>query len=574
MQFHDQLSVYIEQIGCSGRELAEASGLSTATISRYRSGARTPENPTERKKLADGLALLAKARGVSALNADTISAGLACFFAESTWNRAHLSANLSTLLSTLSISVSDLARGISYDASYLSRIRSGQRQPANPAQFTSAVSVFICKRCDSERERRILSALLNIAPAQWDDATAPQRLAAWLGGRHAPIADDMSAFLQQLDTFDLNEYVRAIHFDELKVPTAPFHLPFSRTYFGIQKMRAGELDFLKATLLGKSTEPIFMCSDMPMDDMATDMNFSKKYMLGLALSLKKGLDLHVVHHLDRPFHELMLGLAAWMPLYMTGQITPYYLKGAGSNVYCHFLNVSGSAALSGESIVGAHAQGRYVLSRDRESLHYYRARAEAILKKALPLMEIYRENRADAFRAFSRANAQLPGKRLRMLSAPPLAVIEPTRLRKILCRCGLSNALSAQILNDAAEQKSQLDAVLAHSAVIDRVPDLSREEFAQYPLFLLLPGLFLEQDIRYTYEEYRAHLEDTQRYAQSHPNYTLLPSDAVFRNIDITVLPDQWALVSKGKSPSIHFLVRYPKLRDAIESFVSAPQKF
>ena len=46
----------------------------------------------------------------------------------------------------------------------------------------------------------MFSRFLNIAPAQWDDATAPQRLAAWLGGRHAPIADDMSAFLQQLDT--------------------------------------------------------------------------------------------------------------------------------------------------------------------------------------------------------------------------------------------------------------------------------------------------------------------------------------------------------------------------------------
>ena len=37
-------------------------------------------------------------------------------------------------------------------------------------------------------------------------------------------------------------------------------------------------------------EPLHLCSDMPVEDMAEDVVFgSKKYMLGLALVLKKGL---------------------------------------------------------------------------------------------------------------------------------------------------------------------------------------------------------------------------------------------------------------------------------------------
>lgn len=70
-----------------------------------------------------------------------------------------------------------------------------------------------------------------------------------------------------------------------------------------------------------------------MDDMAKDRDFTKKYMFGLAVLLKKGLHLNVVHNLDRPFHELMPGLEGWIPLYMTGQITPCYLKGVQNNVY-------------------------------------------------------------------------------------------------------------------------------------------------------------------------------------------------------------------------------------------------
>ena len=78
------------------------------------------------------------------------------------------------------------------------------------------------------------------------------------------------------------------------------------------------LDFLKATALSRSREPVFICSDMPIEELAQDMEFSKKWMLGLAAILKKGLRLDMVHDLNRPFGEMMLGLESWIPLYMTG----------------------------------------------------------------------------------------------------------------------------------------------------------------------------------------------------------------------------------------------------------------
>ena len=50
----------------------------------------------------------------------------------------------------------------------------------------------------------------------------------------------------------------------------------NKTYYGLEEMKQGELDFFKATVLSKSEENIFMCSDMPMEDMAKDIEFGKK----------------------------------------------------------------------------------------------------------------------------------------------------------------------------------------------------------------------------------------------------------------------------------------------------------
>ena len=77
----------------------------------------------------------------------------------------------------------------------------------------------------------------------------------------------------------------------------------------------------------------------------------------MALMLKKGLHLHQIHNLDRSFEDMMLGLESWLPMYMTGQVSPYYLKGIQNDVFLHFIKVSGTVALSGEAISGHHADG-------------------------------------------------------------------------------------------------------------------------------------------------------------------------------------------------------------------------
>ena len=101
--------------------------------------------------------------------------------------------------------------------------------------------------------------------------------------------------------------------------------------------------------------------------------------------------------------------------------------------------------------------------------------------------------------------------------------------------------------------------------------DLSQEEFAQYAPTLPLSTLFFPKNIRYTYADYRQHLEQTNEYACSHHGYSILPCDTDFHNISISVHEGRWAMISKSNAPAIHFVVRYSKLRDAIENYIDAP---
>lgn len=179
-------------------------------------------------------------------------------------------------------------------------------------------------------------------------------------------------------------------------------------------------------------------------------------MFGLAAMRKKGLRLTVIHKINRPFNELMLGLENWIPLYMTGQIAPYYIKGVHNRIFCHFLNVSGAAALSGESVAGHHADGKYYLTKNKTELAYYTARAAHLLQKAQPLMEIYRADAAGGLNAFLLADVQTEGRRKNLLSSLPLYTM-PSELLNDFLKAHHVSADGAEKIKAWAEPQKKMD---------------------------------------------------------------------------------------------------------------------
>ncbi len=564
MAFAQELSRLMDASGMTGRDIAAAAGLSPALISRYRSGERTPAQGSDvPERLARALSsggLIDEAEAAAALRAAAEPGQPEAVF---------VSEHFSALLDALAIPPGELARFLSYDASYISRIRTGQRRPADPEAFADGVSRFAARRAGAPDARAHLAALLGCAQSELADPDAlAARLRAWLcTGETEQRAEPVGDFLTKLSEFDLNAYIQSIHFDDIKTPTVPFQLPTSRSYYGLEAMKSGELDFLRSTVLSRSGGPVFMCSDMPMEDMAQDLEFGKKWMFGLAAMLKKGLHLSMIHNLDRPFAEMMLGLESWIPLYMTGQVHPYYLPGAPGSVYRHLLYVSGAAALSGECVAGQHARGKYELARGREAVAYARARADDLLAKAQPLMEIFRAPDKARFDAFLRADALDPGPRHYTLSVPPLHTASAGLLREILSRSALSADEQAAALACAEAQRALVEQVLAHSPMLVELRHLTRAEFDRAAPALSLPGLFWETRCRYTYEQYEAHLSQTAEFAAAHAGYRArFDLGRGFSGIQISVHEGKWAMVSKATAPAIHFVIRHPKLRAAIEN--------
>ena len=573
MKFSEKLNDYIEQLSCTGKDICNLSGISAASLSRYRNGERVPELGTKPfEDLCCALAQISVQKGELQITADAVKkAFVSCDDFVST-DKELLRKNFNTLLSALNVNLTQLCQYTNYDASAIFRIRNGSRKPGDAERFASAVASFVTRTMQMPSEIAAVAELIGCDIDEiYDMSVRYAKIKSWLLKQPVQKAEgnSVSKFLSKLDDFDLNEYIKVIKFDELKVPSVPFQIPSSKTYFGIKEMMESELDFLKSTVLSKSSAPVIMYSDMPMKEMAKDPEFPKKWMFGMAMMLKKGLHLHQIHNLDRSFDEMMLGLESWIPMYMTGQISPYYFKNAPNDVFLHFLKVSGIAALSGEAVAGYHSDGKYYLTKVKREVEYYRKRAEEMLKNAYPLMEIYRSERKNELNAFLLADIKTAGKRRSILSSLPLYTISDELLNRILTRNNIDAELKEKIKEYAKTQRQRIKIILENERIEDEIPDFVQENFTKSPPMLELSGIFCEEDIPYNEEEYTAHLKESMAFAEQNPNYTLKCSTAhAFNNLKIIIHEGQWVMVSKEKTPAIHFVIRHPKLRSAIECFI------
>ena len=571
MNFHECLNNYIIQIRCNGKELARNSKISETVISRYRKGERAPSADSEYlKKLSDGIIKTAAEKGIRDFKADKVLQTLRESLEDNRDEPAFNSQKLDILLRELDINISRIAAFLHYDPSYLSKIRTGKRNPAHQQQFVEKICEYVASNYKDEQDRKKVTYLIQCNEDEITDSSLyRKKLREWLSSSKPEDVDYVSGFLRKVDSFNLDDYIRVIHFDSFKVPKVPFQLPVSRHYYGLKEMREGELDFLKHTVLSKSMKPLYICSDMPVEDMAADKDFAKKYMFGLAMVLKKGLHIHIIHDVERPMKDMMLGLENWVPLYMTGQISPYYLKGVQNRVYSHLHYCSGQVAMTGDCISGHHDLAHYYLTSRKEEVSISQKNMEFLLKKAHPLMDIYREERKKELYTALIENAGKEGRRRRVLAVPDLGALPKKLLEEILERNHVVLNEKTVILESYKRSATCLETILKHSVVEDEVSVLSEAEYEKYPLVLPLAECFLEKDIRLTYEEYHACIGAAENYAKANENYQFnLTKIKGFHNIQITCFEGKWCMISKNRAPAIHFVIHHPKLRYALENMV------
>ncbi|MBR3161728.1 MAG: helix-turn-helix transcriptional regulator [Bacilli bacterium] len=568
MSFSDLLNNYIEIFDCTAKELADAANMSPSVISRYRTGDRVPKYDSNQfNQLVDGLATLALKYGINNIDKNKIENELGSTI---TLNQDKINVNLfrnnfKVLIDALDINISEMARYLGFDPSYLSKIKSGIRVPLNIGDFVDGTVKYVVVHYNDDVSLNKLTIIMGCKMEEFDDENDfCIMLKKWLCNN--VVNDSVDNFLQKLDAFDLGDYIKCIKFDKIKVPTLPTGLPKSKVYYGLSGFKASQLDALKSIIFSKAKDDIFFYSNMPMIEASKDEEFTKKFMVGLAFIFKKGLKLNMIHNLNRPFKELMLGLEGWIPLYMTGLINSYYLDDNSDALYSHIECTSGSVALSGSCPTGHIDKARILVTNKKSDVNYYRNNNKLLLEKANKLINIYTIEKKEDYLKIINSNSSISGNRNNILTNLPIYSIDDVLLKDIFSYNNINSSEQKIIINKIYEEKRRINSILNNNKIVDTITIFSKNNFDEKEYYLDLSKVYFGKKIKYNYDLYLRHLNLTKQFR--HSNYKLIINKKnIFNNINIYIIKDKQVIITKTNEPVIHFIIYYPTLINAISNF-------
>ena len=241
MSFEETLSAYLEQLEIAPSRFAKEVGMSPSAVRRYLNGEREPAYDSDQlQTLARGICRLGFEKGVSFDETEVFATLQNSLKNNLTIDYEIYLSNLNALMKALDIRVSALAHGLSFDASHISKILSGQRRPGRITDFTHEIGSFISRSYADDRSLSILAKLFAVDRGALDSQRAVyDAVVTWLGtNTDADNSNPIGHFLDHMDSFSLDEFINVIHFNDIKLPTVPFHLPTTKYYTALDGVMA------------------------------------------------------------------------------------------------------------------------------------------------------------------------------------------------------------------------------------------------------------------------------------------------------------------------------------------------
>lgn len=611
MVFKEKLELLLHRLSASNVDLAKASTLDPSLISRFKTGSRIPSRCSEQLTLLSiGLVELAFQNERSdalrdILGVEEALAPEALQTALHGWLNAEdsqlrpqrkplererqtqtvpgkmgfyaFSDKLDSLMNLLEVSNIRLARTLNVDASLISRFRTGVRTPSLESPLLAAMAQYFAGHAKSPQQIQNLREMLDLTEAEAeteDPAAVEQRIFTWLTEKREEHGGFfMDSFLEKLDTFDVQPTFPPLPPGALEQRTGS--AVTSEKFYGNRGLRTAVVNFLSLAVQRELPATLHLYSDQSMEWLTEDSGFVPLWSGLMAGVIRKGYNIRIIHTLNRGLPELLKAIEAWLPLYMTGQIEPFYYRLAPESLFRKTLFLAENvAAIHSSMVAGTESAAQHCYTRSPEDLDYYGQQFEALLKLATPLMQIYTRHTMDKYLIRLAEFEIQPGRFTSLTPSLPLSTMSRDLLTDLLTRSHVPYVKQEEILtyHDIRVNRMMNHLLLHPHTEIAVLP--TDEALYSGTVKVDIPHYLLETPITYTPKDFSRHVEHLLHLLETQPHYrfTVLP-EAPFHNIHIGIKEGVGTLITKSDPPMAVFLISNPQLRAAFESYLHHMQE-
>jgi hypothetical protein len=415
-----------------------------------------------------------------------------------------------------------LARYVTIDASYISRMRRGDRaMPNNPELIESMAEYFSKKSKDDYIKSAVLSNMNMNSDTSISEETLKELILNWLThndsvGQSGTVNNILSSISNMT-----HGVISANNSKDNDIVV----------YYGTEGKRQATLSLLNMALADKTVRELLLFSDENPELMLDNPSFSKTWTELITKLVARGVHINVIHKISRDINEMLHVINQWLPLYLTGNVDPYYYPHLRDGVYKRTLYVaSGLAAVSSSSIGNISDGTANMLVTDSKLVNTFTNEFYTYLSLCRPMLRILK-------------NSSIIGALLNTLKESAGLTVFSAGLSHITIPVSLHKRLSLEHEQLDELPSSDLEAYLmAVGPYLEKYEITSigyiyeADEVRSGRVKIPLSNILYGKDIYYTTEEYRLQLLNLIYFLENYPSFNFLLMDSLpFPDIEIYV---------------------------------------
>ncbi|KUO51164.1 MAG: hypothetical protein APF76_16875 [Desulfitibacter sp. BRH_c19] len=476
---------------------------------------------------------------------------------------------LNFLMNITNTANSVLARNVSLDPSFVSRLRRGIRTPAKNENYIKKMAEYFAKNCSAEYQKTILFETIKNTSRLMPEysETIANLLYKWFSEEEADNSKPIENFLEGFKNFSFKKAPQAAAIDVSNISENNAYK--EEVLYGIEGKQNAVIQFLSLVLKNKSPQTLLLHSDEDMEWLTGNREFTVKWASLLSHIIMRGNKIKIIHTVNRSLDEMFSAIKQWVPIYMTGTIEPYYYPKTRDGVFRRTLFVApDTAAVVSTSIGNGTKNTANFLITDKRAIMALTDEYNDFLGLCRPLMQI--------FTPFSK------GEYLTVLSEfedeGANRIIKTDALSSITIPLDVAESIHSRIESDTKDKllayhrrriKDFEDSLQKHSFTeIITIPDL--ENIKEGKVMINFSDMLGDTPLFYTTMEISRHFQNIIRLLQASENYNVhlantnhLPGCMLYVKEDIGVL------VGKSSIPSVIFAINENNMTAAFWDYMN-----
>ena len=472
---------------------------------------------------------------------------------------------LDFLMNITKTSNSALGHKVKLDASYVSRLRKGQRRALKDFACIKAMAAYLAKNCKEEYQRKAVAEELKISTALADSDSLSEYLAKWLTDENKDETTAVGDFLSGFSNFISRQEAPEI-FSQLK-DTVEYPQEDISVYYGVEGKRQAAVYFLSEAIVQSKPQTILLFSDEATDWMTADRNFASKWASLMSQLLSKGNRIKIIHTVSRDLDEMLNAIRQWMPLYMTGLIEPYFYPKKRDGIFKQTLFISpGVSAVISNSIGSSIDIAANMLIRNGDMINTYAEEFNQYLNLCKPLMRVYTAKDKEAYfntlmeYEKEKSNSLIKTESLSILTMPESVV------SRIINRLD-SKEVNCRVLRE--QRKRLFEDNLKGNSYTEIIQLFDAEHVKGGKVKVASSEMLLGDAAYYSLEEYILHLENIVDLLEKHENFHVhLAKEKTEVEYMVYAREDLGVIVAKTSAPPVVLAINEANLATAFWDFL------